>query len=72
MQPTDNDFYINNTLNDMVDSFKYLGMTVFKNSNWYRSQKCLAKHASFALHNPFIGLRNIELPLLQQCSSFDS
>ena len=44
------DFYINNTLIDIVDSFKYLRMT---------------------LHNLFTVLRN-ELPLLQQCSLFDS
>ena len=44
------DFYINNTLIDIVDSFKYLRMT---------------------LHNLFTVLRH-ELPLLQQCSLFDS
>ena len=47
-------------------------MTLFKNGNWFRSQKCLSKHASFALHNLFTVLNNIELPLLQQCALFDS
>ena len=47
------DFYIYNTAIELVDSFKYLGITLFKNSNWYRSQKCIAQHASFALFNLF-------------------
>ena len=47
------DFYICNTLIDIVDSFKYFGMTLFKNGNCFRSQKCLAKQASFALYNVF-------------------
>ena len=66
------DFYICSKLIDVVESFKYLGMTLFKNGNWYRIQKCISKHASFALHNLFAVLRNIELPLSQQCALFDS
>ena len=65
-------FFICNTLIDIVDSFKYLGMTLFKNGNWFRSQKCLAKHASFALYNVFTVINNIELPIKQQCALFDS
>ena len=66
------DFYICNTLIDIVDSFKYLGMTLFKNGNWFRSQKCLAKHASFALYNVFTVINNIDLPIKQQCALLDS
>ena len=36
------DFYIYNTVLDIVDSFKYLGITLFKNGNWYRTQKCIS------------------------------
>ena len=46
---THQDFYINNTLIEIVESFKYLGITFFKNGNWYRTQKCIAKHSSFRL-----------------------
>lgn len=47
-------------------------MTLSKNGNWFRSQKCLAKHASFALYNVFTVINNIELPIKQQCALFDS
>ena len=66
------DFYINNTALELVDSFKYLGITLFKNGNWYRSQKCIAQHASFALNNLFNVFQNIELPTSQKCKLFDS
>ena len=48
---THQDFYLNHTLIETVESFKYLCITFFKNGNWYRTQKCIAKHSSFALHN---------------------
>ena len=54
-----------NTALEVVESFKYLGVTLFKNGNWNRSQKCIAKHASFALYNAFTILNNIELPISQ-------
>lgn len=66
------DFFIYDTAIEIVDSFKYLGMTFFKNGNWYRSQKCIAKHASFALHNLFTIFNAIELPISQKCKLFDS
>ena len=37
------EFVLNNTKIDLVDNFKYLGITLFKNGNWYRSQKCIAR-----------------------------
>ena len=66
------DFYSYNTATEVVDSFKYLGITLFKNGNWYRCQKCIAKHASFALHNLFTIFNNIELPIIQKCKLFDT
>ena len=66
------DFYIYNTAIEVVDSFKYLGITLFKNGNWYRSQKFIAQHASFALHNLFCLLKTVELPISQKCKLFDS
>ena len=35
---THHDFYIYNTALEVVESFKYLGLTLFKNGNWNRSQ----------------------------------
>ena len=33
------DFFIYNSVLELVESFKYLGITLFKNGNWYRSEK---------------------------------
>ena len=66
------DFFLNNTKIDLVDNFKYLGITLFKNGNWYRSQKCIAQHASRALYNLFTIFNKIELPTSQKCKLFDS
>ena len=66
------DFFINNNILDLVDSFKYLGITLFKNGNWYRSQKCIAQHASFALYNLFTVFQKVEIPVTQKCKLFDT
>ena len=66
------DCFINNTRIEVIESFKYLGVTLFKNGNWNRSQKCIAKHASFALYNLFTVFNNIELSVNQKCKLFDS
>ena len=69
---TSYDFYINNTKLDLVSSFKYLGMHFFKNGNWYRAQKIIASHASYALHNLFGLFKQIELPISEKCKLFDT
>ena len=66
------DFLIYNNVLELVDSFKYLGITLFKNGNWYRSQKTIAQHASFALYNLFTIFKNVELPVNQKCKLFDT
>lgn len=66
------DFFIYNTRIDIVESFKYLGITLFKNGNWYRTQKRIAQHASYALFNLFTVFRHIQLPVYQKCKLFDS
>ena len=43
-----------------------------RNSNWYRSQKCIAQHASRALYNLCTVFNKIELPTSQKCKPFDS
>ena len=60
-------FLLNKTKIDLIDNLKYLGITLFKNGNWYRSQKCIAQHASRALHNLFTVFNKIELPTSQKC-----
>ena len=63
---------VSDTKIDLVGSFKYLGITLFKNGNGNRSQKSIAQHASYALYNLFTVLKNIELPPSQKCKLFDS
>ena len=66
------DFYLNNTKLDIVTSFKYLGIHFFKNGNWFRSQKRIAEHASYALHNLFSLFTQVELPISEKCRLFDT
>ena len=66
------DCFINNTRIEIIESFKYLGVTLFKNGNWHRGQKCIAKHASFAIYNLFTVFNNIELSVDQKCNLFDT
>ena len=71
-QRTDHTFYIYNTAIEVVDSFKYLGIMLFKNGNWYRSQKSIAQHASFALYNLFSVFNDVDLPVSRKCKLFDT
>ena len=50
-RPTKYNFYIYNTKIELVESFKYLGVHLFKNNKWNRTQQRIASHASSALHN---------------------
>ena len=65
-------FYLNNTKLEVVKSFKYLGVYFFKNGNWHRTQKCIADHASFALHNLFSLFTHVEISISQKCKLFDA
>ena len=69
---TYHDFFINDTPIEVVDSFKYLWITLFKNGKWFRTQKCIAQHASYALYNFLTVFSTAELPISQKCSLFDS
>ena len=66
------DFFINNNILGLVDSFKYLGISLFKNGNWYCSQKCIAQHASFALYNLFTISEKSNYQLLKKVNSSTS
>jgi hypothetical protein len=60
-----------NTQLDIVASFKYLGIEFIKNGNWYRTQKKLSVHASFALHKLYLILEKVNLPVHDMCKLFD-
>lgn len=64
-------FYIYGQKIELVNSFKYLGVNFFKNGNWARTQKQIADHASFSLHNLFSIFRQIELPNSKKIHLFD-
>jgi hypothetical protein len=69
---TSYNFYLNNTTLEVVNSFKYLGIDLYKNGEWQRSQKDIAHHASFALNNLYRIFESIELPISRKCKLFDS
>ena len=47
---TDMHIYYNNTELEVVDSFKYLGIILYKHGSWNRMQNCLGECGYFALH----------------------
>ena len=57
---------------EVVTTFKYLGLYFFKNGNWHRTQKCIANHAPYALHNLFSVFNNVEISVTQKCNLFDA
>ncbi|XP_053399819.1 uncharacterized protein LOC128557111 [Mercenaria mercenaria] len=69
---THHDFYLYGSSLEVVNSFKYLGVSLYRNGNWYRSQKDIAKHASYALNGLFQIFKSIELPNSQKCKLFDA
>ena len=71
-RPTNYDFFINDTKIEIVKSFKYLGVYFYKNGNWNQTQKRIAQHASFKLHNLFTIYNQINLPFSQKIHLFDS
>ena len=60
---TDVHIYYNNVDLEVVDSFKYmyLGIMFYKNDSWNRTQECLAEYGSFALHNLYRLLQDMNL-----------
>ena len=66
------DFYLNDVKLELVTSFKYLGIHFFKNGNLFRTQKRIAEHALYALHNLFSLFSQVELPVSEKCKLFDT
>ena len=69
---TNYDFVFNNVTLETVTSFKYLGVHLFKNGHWNRTQKHIAKHSQSALHNLFIVFNQLGLSTKEKCNLFDS
>ena len=69
---TNYDFYLYGEKLEVVTSFKYLGVYFFKNGNWHRTQKCIAEHASKAMHRLFSIFNSYEFKTNEKCRLFDS
>ena len=69
---TNYDFYLYNEKLEVVKSFKYLGVYFFKNGNWSRTQKCIAEHASKAMHRLFSVFNQYEFKTNEKCKLFDT
>ena len=65
-------FYYSDIELESVHSCKYLGVTLYKNGNWHRTQKCIAEYGTYSLHNLYKTLSNIELPVSEKFKLFDS
>ena len=61
----------NETL-EIVISFKYLGVYFFKNINCHRMQKCIAEHASKAMHRLFSVFHQYEFKTSEKYKLFDA
>ena len=66
------DFYLYNEKLETVSSFKYLGVYFFKNGNWHRTQKCIAEHASKAMHRLFSIFHKYDFKTSEKCKLFDA
>lgn len=66
------DFYLYGEKLEIVTSFKYLGIYFFKNGGWYRTQKCIAEHASKAMHRLFSVFSHYEFSTQEKCKLFDT
>ena len=64
--------YLNGIELEVVTSFRYLGMELFKNGNWSRIQKHIAQHATRALYKLYNLFNQLTLPIHAQLKLFDS
>ena len=63
---------LNGTELEVVSSFKYLGVELFKNGNWSRTQKHISQHASYALFRLYNLFNQITLTIHEKLKLFDS
>ena len=64
--------YLDGTELEVVTSFRYLGVELFKNGNWSRIQKHIAQHATRALYKLYNLFNQLTLPVHEQLKLFDS
>ena len=60
---TSHDFIFYNAVLEVVSSFKYLGIWLFKNGHFNRKQKKIAQQSMFALHSLFIVFNQLDLSM---------
>ena len=65
-------FTFDNMVLETLDSFKYLGIILFKNGCWNRTQQHISKHSLYSLHKPFIVYNQLNLSTLEICKLFKS
>ena len=64
------DFFLYGQKLEIVLSFKYLGMYLFKNGFWLRSQRKLAENASKSLHSLFTIFNKFDFTIKKKCDLF--
>ena len=64
--------YLIGTELEVVTSFRYLGVKIFKNGNWSRTQKHIVQHARRALYKLYSLFNHLTLPVHEQYKLFDS
>lgn len=69
---TTHSFIFNNQQLEVVKSFKYLGICLFKNGHWKRTQQHIAQHSQYSLHKLFIVFNQLDLKTQDKCKLFDS
>jgi len=68
---TNYNFYLYGELLEIVTSFKYLGITLFKNGNWYKTAQTLAERGNRSLHKLFTIINQYEFSTREQLNLFD-
>ena len=64
--------YYNDIELENVDSFKYLGIMFYKNGSWNRTQKCISEYGSYALHNLYRLLQDMDMKTTEKFKLFYS
>ena len=65
------DIYFDDEKLELIESFKYLGLTFFKNGKWF-SQKIISQYGNFASHKLKCLLQNVYLYVNEKIKLFDS
>ena len=66
------DIYFDDEKLELIEAFKYLGLTFFKNGKWFRSQKIISQYGNFASHKLKCLLQNVYLNVNEKIKLFDS